>query len=67
MQKTKKSIAKRFKVTGTGKIMRRSPGARHMMRRKSTKQRRKYGRDQEVSPGISHNIRHVLQKGCAYR
>ncbi|MBT5692047.1 MAG: 50S ribosomal protein L35, partial [Opitutae bacterium] len=26
MQKTKKSIAKRFKVTGTGKVVRRKPG-----------------------------------------
>ena len=67
MQKTKKSIAKRFKVTGTGKIMRRSPGSRHLMRSKSTKQRRKYGQDQTVSKGVTARIRHVLPKDCAYR
>ena len=58
---------KRFKVTGTGKIMRRSPGARHLMRSKSVKQRRKYGQDQQVSKGISDRIRHVLPvEDCAY-
>lgn len=67
MQKTKKSIAKRFKVTGTGKIMRRRPGARHLLRKQSVKQRRKNRQDQSVSKGVQDNIRHVLPKNCAYR
>ncbi len=40
MRKTKKSIAKRFKVTGRGKILRRTPGRRHLLGAKSTKQKR---------------------------
>ncbi|MDR1254509.1 MAG: 50S ribosomal protein L35, partial [Puniceicoccales bacterium] len=36
MQKTKKSIAKKFKITGTGKVLHRKPGFRHFLRRKST-------------------------------
>ncbi|PJF33253.1 MAG: 50S ribosomal protein L35 [Phototrophicales bacterium] len=67
MQKTKKSIAKRFKVTGTGKIVRRRPNARHLLRNKTVKQPRKNRQDQPVSKGVYDNIRHVLPKGCAYR
>lgn len=36
--KTRKSISKRFKITGTGKIMRRTPGRRHLLRKKSSTQ-----------------------------
>lgn len=60
MQKTKKSIAKRFKVTGTGKIMRRSPGHRHLLTAKSTKQKRRHGQDQTASAGISKIVRKGL-------
>jgi large subunit ribosomal protein L35 len=31
MQKTKKSIAKRFKLTARGKLVRRTPGFRHLL------------------------------------
>jgi len=53
MQKTKKSIAKRFKVTGTGKVMRRSPNRRHLLSHKSVKQKRRSGNDQQASKGFS--------------
>jgi len=39
--KTKKSAAKRFKVTGTGKILRRHSHARHIMTKKPRKRVRK--------------------------
>lgn len=35
MQKTRKSIAKKFKITGTGKVVFRKPGYRHFLRHKS--------------------------------
>jgi large subunit ribosomal protein L35 len=35
--KTKKSAAKRFKVTGTGKLMRRHSHARHILTKKPRK------------------------------
>jgi len=35
--KTRKSFAKRFKMTGTGKVLRRKQGKRHLMRRKNAK------------------------------
>ena len=60
MNKTNKSIAKRFKVTGTGKIMRRRPGGGHLRRKKSTKQRRKSRQDQTVSKGVYKQLRHAV-------
>jgi len=40
-RKTSKSAAKRFKVTGTGKILRRHSHARHILTKKSRKRVRK--------------------------
>mgnify|MGYP005633495261 CR=1 FL=1 len=42
IQKTRKSAAARFKVTGTGKVMRRRQNSRHLRRKKSKKTIRKY-------------------------
>lgn len=63
MQKTKKSIAKRFKMTGTGKLMRRSPGKRHLLRKKSVKQKRAAGKDKPVSPGMTKMLLRALPFG----
>ncbi len=60
MQKTKKSIAKRFKITGTGKLMRRTPGHRHLLRNKSVKQRRRAGNDKLVTPGRAADLKRGL-------
>jgi len=38
--KTKKSVAKRFKVTARGKVLRSSAGRRHLCQTKSSKRRR---------------------------
>ncbi len=38
--KTKKSVAKRFKITATGKVMRSSAGRRHLCQTKNPKRRR---------------------------
>lgn len=40
-RKTKKAAAKRFKITATGKLLRRKPGLRHLASSKSSKQKRK--------------------------
>jgi large subunit ribosomal protein L35 len=48
MQKTRKSIAKKFKITGTGKVLHRKPGFRHFLRRKSTVCLRKARGDQAL-------------------
>jgi len=39
--KTKKSAAKRFKITATGKVLRKRAGRRHLMQTKNPKRRRR--------------------------
>jgi large subunit ribosomal protein L35 len=39
-RKTKKAVAKRFKVTGTGKVLRSRAGKRHLLVSKSAKRKR---------------------------
>ncbi len=60
MQKTKKSIVKRFKVTARGKVLRRSPGKRHLLRSKSVKQKRASGHDKPVSVGVASNMKKAM-------
>ncbi|HSH09496.1 MAG TPA: 50S ribosomal protein L35 [Oceanipulchritudo sp.] len=60
MIKTRKSIAKKFKVTGTGKVLRRSPGKRHFLRNKSVKQKRQMGHDKVCPPGLAK----IVKIGC---
>lgn len=40
LNKTRKAVAKRFKVTGTGKVLRRKQGKRHILQKKSSKRKR---------------------------
>jgi large subunit ribosomal protein L35 len=63
MQKTKKSVAKRFKLTATGKLMRRTPGFRHLLGAKSTKAKRRATRDKLVAPGHAAALMQCLPFG----
>ena len=63
MQKTKKSVAKRFKLTATGKLMRRTPGFRHLLGAKSTKSKRRATRDKQVAPGHTPPLKRCLPFG----
>jgi large subunit ribosomal protein L35 len=63
MQKTKKSIAKRFKLTARGKLMRRTPGFRHLLACKSTKSKRRASRDKQVDPGHAKPLMRGLPFG----
>ena len=47
--KTHKSTAKRFKVTGTGKLMRTKIGKSHLRRKKSKRTRRLFDEYMEVT------------------
>ena len=38
--KTRKAVAARFKVTATGKLLRRKPGKRHILTKKTAKRKR---------------------------
>jgi large subunit ribosomal protein L35 len=63
MQKTKKSIAKRFKLTGTGKLVRRTPGFRHLLATKSSKQKRRASKDKLVAEGHAKPLKRALPFG----
>lgn len=39
--KTKKSVAKRFKITGTGKVLHYGSGGAHLLSKKSSKRKRR--------------------------
>jgi len=54
--KTKKSVAKRFKITGTGKLMRSRAGKRHLLQGKSAKRRRNLGTSKQVDPTDAYRI-----------
>lgn len=57
MIKTRKSIAKKFKVTGSGKVLRRKAGHRHFLRNKTVKQKRKMCQDQSCSAGVTRFVK----------
>jgi len=46
--KTRKSVAKRFKVTGTGKILRSKASRRHLLATKSANKKRKMAKSAVV-------------------
>ena len=54
--KTKKSVAKRFKITATGKVMRMHAGKRHLLASKSPKRRRRLGASAVVPPTDAHRV-----------
>jgi large subunit ribosomal protein L35 len=58
-RKTKKAAAKRFKVTATGKLLRRKPGLRHLASSKSSKRKRKLGK-----AGLVHETMIARVKEC---
>jgi large subunit ribosomal protein L35 len=60
-QKTRSAAKKRFKVTGTGKIMRRPTMRSHNLEHKSSKQKRKFGRDLEVAQGDFKALKQMLR------
>lgn len=47
--KTKKAVASRFKLTGTGKLRRQRPGKRHILTKKTPKRKRQLKRPALVS------------------
>ena len=59
-RKTKKSVAKRFKVTATGKVLRRKPGLRHLASSKSSKRKRKLGKAGLVHETMLDRVKECL-------
>ena len=61
--KTRKSVAKRFKTTGTGKLLRRKKGGRHIMRTKNAKRKRRLGQAALASPADAPTTKAQLPFG----
>ncbi|MBB80152.1 MAG: 50S ribosomal protein L35 [Roseibacillus sp.] len=55
--KTRKAVAKRFKVTGSGKILRRKQGKRHILQKKNRKRKRNLGKATLVSEADLKNVK----------
>lgn len=58
--KTKKSAAKRFSLTGSGKVKRRHAYASHILTKKSSKRKRNLGKWAIVSKGDEKRVRQML-------
>jgi large subunit ribosomal protein L35 len=61
-RKTHKGIAKRLKVTGTGKIIRKKSGKSHLLSVKSGKRRRSLRKTVTVPNHIAKNIKQQMVK-----
>jgi len=59
-QKTHRGAAKRFKVTGTGKITRRQAFARHILTKKAAGRKRKLGKGVVVTDADTPKVRLML-------
>lgn len=55
--KTRKAVASRFKVTGTGKLKRSRPGRRHILTKKTSKRKR-----QLRQPGLVSSAQEKMYK-----
>jgi len=58
--KTHRGAAKRFKITGTGKILRRKAYRDHLLEHKPTRRTRRLGRLAEVTGGDKKRVKRML-------
>lgn len=60
--KTHSGAKKRFRVTGTGKVMRRRANKNHLLEHKPTKRTRRLDKDQVLAPGDTKMVKKLLKK-----
>lgn len=58
--KTHSGAKKRFRKTGSGKIMREKAGKRHLLEHKSSSRTRRLSRDQVVAPADVKRVKKLL-------
>ena len=58
--KTDRGAAKRFKVTGAGKIRRRQAFRSHLLEKKSSVRTRRLGREAELSSADTKQVKRLL-------
>lgn len=61
--RTNKGAAKRFKLTGTGKVKRRKAGMRHLLTSKSSGSKRALGKSSLISKTHEDSIKKILPYG----
>ena len=61
-QKRNSGAKKKFKVTATGKLLRRKAGQSHNLEHKSPKQKREFRKDQPVAAANEKVVRKLLGK-----
>jgi large subunit ribosomal protein L35 len=59
-QKTDRGAAKRFKVTGTGKLRRRQAMRSHLLEKKPSSRARRLGHEVDVAPGDVRAVKRLL-------
>jgi large subunit ribosomal protein L35 len=59
-QKTNKATKKRFKLTGTGRVLRRHAMRSHNLGKKSAKRKRAFRRDQAVDGADAREVKRLL-------
>jgi large subunit ribosomal protein L35 len=62
--KTKRGAAKRFKITGSGKILRAHSGKRHLLGTKPSKRTRRLRKNVTVNAADTREVRRMLPYGC---
>ena len=62
-QKTNSAARKRFKVTGSGKLLRRRAMQSHNLEKKSPKRKRSFAAEPAVHPGDAGAVRKLLGLG----
>lgn len=61
-QKTHKGAAKRFKISGTGKVLRGHSETSHILTKKTTKRKRNLRHTATVSKAFEKTIKEMLHK-----
>jgi len=61
--KTNKSVAKRFKITGSGKVKRHRAFKSHILTKKSQKRKRRLRKADICAPGDAKRIKRMLLGG----
>jgi len=60
--KTHSGAKKRFRITGSGKVMREQANARHLNEHKSSRRKRRLAKDQVMSTGDTRTVKKLLGK-----
>jgi large subunit ribosomal protein L35 len=60
--KTNRSAAKRFKITGKGKVSRRQANKSHILTKKTSKRKRHLRDSQIAAPGDAARVKRMLVK-----